>query len=322
MNVKFSIKRVVKFLFNKLGFEIIRRGNLDTSFSYLNISFYENESSENYRKRLIKEIIGDSQDIAQAYQIILDEIKLYDEPTRSSLLLDEVRYLLSYKLMPKAPKGGRLIDIWDIIIHPLCKLKGWTIEAPVVADGFNLEFDILPYENDTIDGFLLCEVLEHFAFDPMWCLIEINRVLRSEGVLLISVPNTTSWFSIYRALVGLNPNRYPYYSSKEENRFNSIHAREYCVEEIRIILNSAGFEILEITTMDYGICPPFIPLIDFDKNFRGETIFCLAKKIGVPKNRTIKPIYTETLPFEGFYNNKPYKSTEVKPPVLIPPTSL
>jgi SAM-dependent methyltransferase len=260
--------------------------------------FATDEEPEAHRKRLIHEMIAEYPDAVAAYKIIVDEINsIEDLNEREHSVLHEVRYLLTFIMVPNGP--GRLIDVSDVISSAIARLKSWKIE-PAIVPGFNLESDRLPFEDGSIDGMLLCEVIEHFNSDPMFCLIEVNRVLRPDGFIVLSTPNAASWFAIYRALQHLQPNRFANYGTREYNKFNCIHAREYVPSEIVLLLEAAGFGDFEITTKDYGISPPYHPIPGFDATQRGETIFCRAYKRGQPRKRYLTPIYLENKDFDGF----------------------
>ena len=252
--------------------------------------FVSDESPEVYRRRLIQEIIARCPDAAPAYQIIVEAIEGISDPgIREHLRLHEVRYLMTYVLVPKGP--GRLIDVFDTCASALESLKSWSIER-ITIPGFDFERDRMPFEDATVDGMLLCEVIEHFVIDPMFCLIEINRILRCGGFLILTTPNAASWFTIYQALRHQQPNRWAKYGV-HEHQLHSIHAREYVPVEIKIILEAAGFGDIEIITNDYGVSPPYRPIPGFEQANRGETIFCRAYKRTGPRMRFVQPIYTE-----------------------------
>ena len=252
--------------------------------------FVSNESPETYRQRLIQEIIAKHPDAAPAYKIIGDAIERISDPSiREHLRLHEVRYLMTYVLVPEGP--GRLIDVYDMCAPALESLKSWSIER-IATPEFDFERDRIPFDNSSVDGMLLCEVIEHFIVDPMFCLIEINRVLRHGGFLILTTPNAASWFTIYQALRHKQPNRWAQYGVHEQ-QLHSIHAREYVPAEIKMILEAAGFGDIEIITNDYGVTAPYRPVPGFEHTNRGETIFCRAYKRSGPRMRFVHPIYTE-----------------------------
>lgn len=208
----------------------------------------------------------------------------------------EVRYLLTYAMMPAGP--GFLVDVGasEIYSAPLREIKKWRMgSVPVLS--INFERDPLPFESESVDGVLLCEVIEHFTLDPLHCLNEINRILKPGGVVLVTTPNICSWFAIYQALNQRHPSRWPVYSKDETKAENHLHAREYTVPELLTVLDAAGFTPIEITTRDYGISPPYRPIPGYDAENRGETIFCTARKDGKPRKRAVSPLYLEDRPF-------------------------
>ena len=70
------------------------------------------------------------------------------------------------------------IDINPLLIE-YCKKKN--------LDVYQMEYDKIPFEDNTFDSILLDNVLEHIN-NPKMLLIEIYRSLMSKGKLLIGVP--------------------------------------------------------------------------------------------------------------------------------------
>jgi hypothetical protein len=90
--------------------------------------------------------------------------------------------------------------------------------------------------------------------------------------------------------------RWPVYALGSRARHH-IHAREYTVHEPRGLVEAAGFDATEVSTLDYGIAPPHPPIPGFGAEDRGETIYLAARKAGSPRYRGVKPVYLETVPF-------------------------
>jgi SAM-dependent methyltransferase len=258
------------------------------------------EDAASYRARLIREIIAEFPDARAAYGIIREALQALTDPAdREHAPLHEVRYLMTYALTPAGP--GRLVDIAASPIYeaPLRQIKQWTIDAiPILA--FDYEKDRLPFDDSSADGVLLCEVLEHFVLDPLHCLIEINRILKPGGFLVLTTPNTSSWFAVHQALQQRHPSRWPVYAWNVSNSLNHIHAREYVPGEVRQLLGASGFGDLALTTRDYGIAPPYPPIPGFPETDRGETIFCRARKVSPPLKRAVAPLYLSESDFTGF----------------------
>jgi SAM-dependent methyltransferase len=262
-------------------------------------SIFEDESAASYRARLIQDILEECPDGAQALRLILREINALPDPHEvAHALLHTVRYLVTYAMTPKGP--GVLVDIAasSIYTEPLQELKAWTIE-PVPALSLDYETGRLPFDDSSVDGVLFCEVLEHFTQDPLHSIIEINRILKPGGFILLTTPNVASWFSIYQALQHKHPSRWPFYSLDDANKRNHIHAREYLVPEVELLLSAGGFDKAVSITRDYGLWPPYRALPGFSDADRGETIFCRAYKAAAPRKRSVLPIYLKDVDFGG-----------------------
>lgn len=253
--------------------------------------FREEDSKEAYKVRLLAQILDAHPDAAAALAQIREEIDKYPDPEeRAHTHHHQVRLLQTYALIPEGP--GRIVDVGasDIYAAPLRDIKNWDVQ-PVPILAIDYETDPLPYETASQDGVLLCEVIEHFVIDPLFCLNEINRILKPGGFIVVTTPNTASWFSIYQALGQMQPNRWAVYAGAGPKERNHIHAREYLVAELQQLLEAAGFEVEELLTQDYGITPEYLPLPGFSEEHRGETIFCRARKISAPRMRYATPIY-------------------------------
>lgn len=70
---------------------------------------------------------------------------------------------------------------------------------------FDLEKDMMPFEDGSMDIIVMNQVLEH---TKEWYFIfkEVNRVLKQSGICIIGVPNLVSWHERVRLLFGKHPN--------------------------------------------------------------------------------------------------------------------
>ena len=92
--------------------------------------------------------------------------------------------------------------------------------------------DGLPFKDKTFDALFAGEIIEHMP-DPQNALIEWNRILRDEGIAIITTPNK---------------NRFSNYVSKFERPFSPDHFREFSLEELKNeILPAAGFKMKQAT---------------------------------------------------------------------------
>ena len=255
------------------------------------------DTAEAHMERLLEQIQEAHPGTGPGLQMIRDTIATMPDPAeRDHTWHHLARLTQTYALVPEGP--GSLVDVAASPIYaaPLQELKQWRI-CPIEILAFDYEKDPLPFEDASQEGVMLCEVMEHFVIDPLFCFNEINRILKPGGFFVVTTPNVASWFSIYQALRGMHPNRWPVYAGEGDKAPNHIHSREYLVPEIEILLEAAGFEVEMILTRDYGIAPEYQPIPGFSTEHRGETIFCRARKVGPPRKREVRPIYLEDRPF-------------------------
>jgi SAM-dependent methyltransferase len=102
-------------------------------------------------------------------------------------------------------------------------------------DLFNVEGDRLPYADNSFDVVLFCEVLEHLTNDPVSALLEIRRVLKPGGRLILTTPNAASARNLLKIIRGKNVHdRYSAYGPYGR------HNREYTIAEVRDALAALG----------------------------------------------------------------------------------
>ena len=102
--------------------------------------------------------------------------------------------------------------------------------------------------NWNIKNFNVCfllDTIEHLV-DPIFCLDEINKSLKSEGYLLITTDNITNFLYIADMIrKGKSPNVHPILSSMVYRGNHRPHHREFSKEELEFILQRCGFSIIE-----------------------------------------------------------------------------
>ncbi len=111
----------------------------------------------------------------------------------------------------------------------------------------NLQYDGIPVDDQSFDLVIMCETLEHLNFNPLPVLTEINRVLNTNGILYLSLPNLASLVNRVKLLRGQsihNPiTDFVAQLATEANMIVGIHWREYAGSEIDELLQLCGFNI-------------------------------------------------------------------------------
>ena len=170
--------------------------------------------------------------------------------------------------------------------------EGGDIHFPF--DNFNVEEDTFPYSDQSFDTVLLCEVLEHFTNNPLHALLEIKRVLKPGGTLILTTPNVARLENIARLIVG--ENLYDPYSG-----YGPLgrHNREYTPYELEKLLQHAGFKVDRWFTSDvhHNLANHFVPIAHYQHLVQqrahalGQYIFVKANSISPTNSNPKKPIW-------------------------------
>lgn len=128
-------------------------------------------------------------------------------------------------------QGLDLNQVWLAKYAP-----GWPERLRITHS--NLEQDPLPFASESFDLVIFTEVLEHIAVtDPGVVLMEIRRVLRPGGRMLLSTPNVANLSNVVALIQGENVFWPPeiFYGSVDR------HNREYTPVELIQLIEKAGF---------------------------------------------------------------------------------
>lgn len=112
--------------------------------------------------------------------------------------------------------------------------------------GLNLRQAALPYAAGAFDAVLFCEVMEHWNFNPLPVLQEVNRVLETGGYVYIGMPNQAAIANRIKLLFGRsvhNPvDDFFKQLDRRSNMIVGLHWREYTQAEALALLGRMGFE--------------------------------------------------------------------------------
>jgi SAM-dependent methyltransferase len=147
-------------------------------------------------------------------------------------------------------------------------------------DHFNLEEARFPYADATFDVVVFCEIIEHLLMNPVHTLKEIRRVLKPEGLLVVTTPNVARMKNVLAMADGLSIYD-PYSGFGPYGR----HNREYSLHELVQLLKFSGFEPETTFTadahhVDYSDHPRFqdaVRLVDWRRNDLGQYLFAAVR---------------------------------------------
>ncbi len=106
-----------------------------------------------------------------------------------------------------------------------------------------MENNSLPYKDGEFDVVFSGETIEHHV-DTDWFLSEINRVLKLNGLLVLSFPNI-------RTLTGLAMMTLLDYPPMMSARYRSGHYRDFTLATMRLALKNHHFQIEKVIGSDF-----------------------------------------------------------------------
>ncbi len=171
----------------------------------------------------------------------------------------------------------------------------------------------LPFKDEEIDSIVCIDGIEHIE-RPFDFIRECGRVLKTDGSLIITTPNTSSLRSRMRWFTTGFHNKCK--APLDENNVNPLHhITMVSYPELRYRLHRDVFEIQQVTTNRiksvswlYGILIPFFYLLTRSA-FKKELKSTSEKQVGRSVIKTLfsKPVlFGETLIVEAKKVSKPY----------------
>jgi|TARA_B100001964_G_scaffold244079_1_gene324159 SAM-dependent methyltransferase len=105
--------------------------------------------------------------------------------------------------------------------------------------------NIIEWKIENFDICFLLDTIEHLV-DPIFCLDQINKSLKTNGFLLITTDNITNFLYIIDMVrKGKSPNVHPLLSSMIYRGNHRPHHKEFSKEELKFILEHCGFRTIE-----------------------------------------------------------------------------
>ena len=118
------------------------------------------------------------------------------------------------------------------------------------VDSLTQQWDQLPYEDNYFDSVIFSEVLEHIYESPVQILKELYRILKPNGVLILTTPNVMKLENKIKFFLHIN-----IYQDIERFCYSPryyLHFREYTEKDIKILLKKyLNFRDLTFYYFDY-----------------------------------------------------------------------
>jgi 2-polyprenyl-3-methyl-5-hydroxy-6-metoxy-1,4-benzoquinol methylase len=91
------------------------------------------------------------------------------------------------------------------------------------------------------DVVFLCEVIEHLCRFPIEVLVDLKKLVKPGGYLIVTTVNFLRLSNRLRVLIGQSPLTDPFKRSND----GRYHIREFTLQELAGYIQEAGFEVLE-----------------------------------------------------------------------------
>ena len=231
----------------------LRSSKIIRKVTILNIK----RQSENWEvnpdhNRLIENVISDispsDADIKQWY-------KRYSRTQKKRLTYD-IEYTEQF-----AKPGAKILEFGSLppILTTCLSRKGYDVtgldlkpgrfrksirENDLKIERVDFEVTKLPFEDNTFDVAIFNEVFEHLRINPIFTLRQVHRVLKKDGILMLSTPNLVSWKGWYNFVFKqkLAPNLFQEYR-KLELLGHMGHVRLYSPVEVTQFLKEIGLTV-------------------------------------------------------------------------------
>ncbi len=141
-------------------------------------------------------------------------------------------------------------------------------------------FDLLknPFKKSICDVVIMLNVLEHIKDDDK-ALLEVNKILNNDGILIIEVPSGKFLYDEYDRKL--------------------LHFRRYNMKDIEKKLVKAGFKIEKKTHLGFVVYPFFVLVKLFNKLFTNKNI--VVKQAKASNNILLKILFNIEKKLQNIY---------------------
>lgn len=141
-------------------------------------------------------------------------------------------------------------DLYGVDISEKAVMEAKKKKIKAIKKDLNNEK--IPFKNEFFDVVIAGEIIEH-VFDTDFLLEEIHRVLKNDGILILSTPNIASWHGRISLLLGfipygIEPGCRKYYGTFLNIKKVSGHIRGFTLISLKKMIKQKNFKILEISS--------------------------------------------------------------------------
>ena len=188
------------------------------------------------------------------YKVFLYLQKIKEENLQNPKILDVGAFpgnmiMLSKKIFKNTSEYYSIgLDLSEEFIE---KMKEYNVKCinSEIDSQFPYAKKIIEWNIENFDICFLLDTIEHLV-DPIFCLDQINKSLKSEGYLLITTDNITNFLYILDMLKkGKSPNVHPVLSSMVYRGNHRPHHKEFSKEELEFILERCGFKVIKLVSV-------------------------------------------------------------------------
>lgn len=153
----------------------------------------------------------------------------------------------------------------------------------------DMEKENLPFADNYFDAVVFLETIEHLA-SPLKILAEIKRVVRPEGEVIVSTPNSVGLFARYSHLRGVTPHYIHFLRSANIQRGHknvySYHRFELNLQQAVDLLVENGYIVKRVKMTRFNHCRRgwLIKLIERLSLLKTSWSDMMIFKCGVEKN--------------------------------------
>lgn len=119
--------------------------------------------------------------------------------------------------------------------------RGALTEMPTNINRVQTDLSgMFPFRDKSVDVVFMGELVEH-VFDTGKLLAEVRRVLRGDGILLVTTPNLAGWQDRLRFLCGHSPRHVD-----AQHEYLRLHIRPFTARSLRSAVLAAGLVPLKL----------------------------------------------------------------------------